>query len=81
MMKTLHLTIFGTVMIFAGMVVAVVGIVIFFDIHANEVRLESMIKAGSSVPFISYDDAWMYMKTSVLFFGIGGFLLIWRKRK
>jgi len=80
-MKTRLLIIFGIALTIAGAVIAVIGIITFFNIQANEIRLESMIKAGSSVPFISYDNAWMYLKTSTMFFGMGGFLLVWRKRK
>lgn len=65
----------------AGLVALVSGIVSFLEVQAAEERLESMIKSGSSVPFVTYDLAWKYFETSVMFFGIAGFLLVWRKRK
>ena len=71
----------GITLSLVGLVVFLMGVVSFLEIQATEERLESMIKAGSSTPLVTYDQAWMYFGTSAIFFGIGGFFLIWRKRK
>lgn len=79
-MKT-RLLILTSALLLAGVVIFIIGINTFFEIHATEERLASVNKAGSSAPTISYDSVWKYFETSGIFFGICGFLLIWRKRK
>ena len=79
-MKT-KLLIIGIVSSFIGIVIFLIGVNVFFDIQATEERLASEIKSGSSIPIVNYDNAWVYFETSVVFFAVAGFLLVWRKRK
>jgi hypothetical protein len=67
--------------LFVGVIFLVIGFINLLETRATIERLESMIRAGSSVPIVTYGQAWTYFEISVVFFGIGGFLLIWRKRK
>jgi hypothetical protein len=79
-MKT-RLFVIGIPLLIAGVIFLVIGLITFLETKATKENIESMIKAGSSVPVVTYDQAWLYLETSVVFFVIGGFLLIWRKRK
>lgn len=79
-MKT-RLFVTGIASLLVGIIVLAIGVIVFLETQATIERLESMIRVGSSVPIVTYDQAWAYFETSIVFFGMGGFLLIWRKRK
>jgi len=44
-----------------GIVVFIIGANAFLNAQVTEERLESLIQAGSSVPFVNYDESWMYL--------------------
>ena len=67
-----------------GVILGVLGMINYFQVSKaiEEYPTSPLARPGSSLPYPAYDETWLYLGISGIFFAISVILfVIWRKRK